>query len=373
MAKANLGIQRIHSLEISVFDAAPWVAYLAQGFGFQHVATSSGAAMEATGTRRHLVACGDIRLFLRESVYPGSPVRRYLERHPEGISRINFLVQDIEATESQLLERNATPTEFVLTEESQAGPWRSLCIATPLGDVEFAFVQAPAGADLIPPGMDRIAAFDSKYNPAGLTAIDHLTTNTRTLMPTLAFYEHVMGFSRCWDVQFHTEDFRIGVGSGLKSVAMEDVHSGIKFVTNEPLRPRFAESQIQLHVDTNRGPGIQHVAFGVSNVIKAVEHCRTNGVFFMPTPPEYYQALPARLGTQGVPNLTQSLQEIERLGILVDGDKNGCLLQAFCHDQSVQFRRPHAGPVFFELVERCGCQRFGEGNFRALFEAMQRC
>lgn len=372
MAKAGLGIQRLHSLEISVFDAAPWLTYLTRGFGFQHLATSGGAATESSGTRRHLVACGDLRLFLHEPAYPGSTVRRYLERHPEGISRINFLVQDVEATEAQLLERHATVTDFIHAEESSKGAWRSLSIATPLGDVEFAFVQTPSGVDLLPPGMDRVASFDPKHNPAGVTGIDHLTANTRTLMPTLAFYEHVMGFSRCWDVHFHSEDFRPGVGGGLKSVAMADETGGIKLVTNEPLRPRFAESQIQLHVDTNRGPGIQHVAFGVSDMMKAVEHCQANGVFFMPTPRSYYQSLPGRLGAQGVPSLSQRLDDLEKHGILVDGDKSGYLLQAFCEDQAVHFRRPHAGPIFFEFIQRCGNQRFGEGNFRALFEATHR-
>jgi 4-hydroxyphenylpyruvate dioxygenase len=92
----------------------------------------------------------------------------------------------------------------------------------------------------------------------------------------------------------------------------------------------------------------------------------------MPTPKAYYESLPGRLGSQGVPSMAMSFEEIERLGLLVDGDKSGYLLQAFCQDQAVQFRRPNAGPVFFELVERSGSKRFGEGNFRALFEAMQR-
>ncbi|HKQ50173.1 MAG TPA: VOC family protein [Phycisphaerae bacterium] len=372
MGKATLGIERLHSLEISVFDSAPWVAHLTDGFGFQHLAKSTGAAEEAGGTRRSWLRCGDVGVFLNEPAYPGSPVRRYLERHPEGIARVNFLVQDIEATEAQLLERNAAATDFIRSEDTPAGPWRTLAIATPLGDVEFAFIQTPDAADALPPGMERLDTLDAAYNPLGLAGIDHLTANARTLMPMLAFYEHVMGFSRCWNVQFHTEDFRPGVGSGLKAVAMEDAASGIRMVTNEPLRPRFAESQVQLHVDTNRGPGIQHVALAVADMSKATGHCRSNGVSFMPTPKAYYQALPGRLGAQGVPSLSLSIEEIERLGVLVDGDKSGYLLQAFCQDQAVQFRRPNAGPIFFELVQRCGSQRFGEGNFRALFEAMQR-
>lgn len=372
MAKASLGIKRLHSLEISVFDAAPWVAYLTGGFGFQNLATSTGAAAEVSGTRRSWLRCGDVGVFVNEPAYPGSPVRRYLERHPEGISRVNFLVQDVEATEAQLLERNAAATDFIRSDETTIGPWRTVSIATPLGDVEFGFIQAPSGVDVLPPGMERVSSFDPNLNPIGLSGIDHLTANTRTLMPMLAFYEHVMGFSRCWNVQFHTEDYRPGVGSGLRAVAMEDAASGIRMVTNEPLRPRFAESQVQLHVDTNRGPGIQHVAFGIADMGRAIGHCRSNGVGFLATPRSYYQAVPGRLGALGVPSQALSMDEIERLGVLVDGDKSGYLLQAFCQDQAVQFRRPNAGPIFFEFVQRCGSKRFGEGNFRALFEAMQR-
>ncbi len=372
MAKTSLGIQRLHSLEISVHEAGPWLTYLCQGFGFQHIGVSGGAAMEATGTRRHLLACRDLCLVVQESVHAGSAVRRYLEKHPEGISRVNFLVQDVQRVEGSLLERNATPVDHVRREQAGSGWWKHLAIATPVGDVEFGFVEIEGDGTPIMPGMEPCGSFDPLHNPLGLMGIDHLTANTRTMMPVIAFYEHVMGFSRCWDTAFHTEDICPGVGSGLKSVAMGEGVSGIKLATNEPLRPRFGESQVQLYVDMNRGPGVQHVAFAVADLARAVEHCRTNGVLFMVTPPRYYEQLEARLASQGVGQVGASAQVLQQLGILVDGDKRGYLLQAFCQDQGVQFRRPHAGPLFVELIQRCGSQRFGEGNFRALFEAARR-
>jgi len=191
-------------------------------------------------------------------------------------------------------------------------------------------------------------------------------------MPVIAFHEHVLGFARCWDVSFHPEDIHPGVGGGLKSVAMADETGRTRLAINEPLRPRFAESQVQLHVDTNRGPGIQHVALGVGDLFGAVEAARQNGVQFMATPREYYDVLPARLANQGVGNVAHNMADIRRLELLVDGDKSGYLLQSFCQDQSIQFGRPQSGPLFIELIQRCGCQRFGEGNFRALFEAARR-
>lgn len=371
MAKASLGIERIHSLELSVYDAAPWLAYLTQGFGFQHIGVSSGAALESTGTRRHMIACGDMSLIVQEAVHAGSTVRRYLEKHPEGISRVNFLVQDVARTEELLLERSATAVDHVRDDIAGDGRWKHIAIATPLGDVEFAFVEIAGLTNRLAPGMESCGQFEASVNPLGITGFDHLTGNTRTLMPVIAFYEHVMGLTRRWDVAFHTEDFRPGVGSGLKSIAMGDEAGGFTLATNEPLRPRFEQSQIQMYVDMNRGPGIQHVALAVADIGKAVEHARRQGVGFMLTPPAYYDQLPGRLSAQGVPQLGHSVDDLRRLGVLVDGDKTGYLLQSFCQDQATQFRRPHAGPVFVEMIQRCGCGRFGEGNFRALFEATQ--
>jgi 4-hydroxyphenylpyruvate dioxygenase len=371
MAKASLRIQRIHSIELSVHEAGSWLGYLTRGFGFQHVAVSSGPAMEATGSRRHLLACGDVRLVLQEPVHGGSAARRFLDRHPEGISRINFLVEDVQKAEEILLERNATCTDFIQGETLPAGQWRELSIATPLGDVEFTFVESPDASLLSMPGLETCAAFDAQHNPLRIVAIDHLTAHVRTLMPVLAFYQHVLGFKRFWDVRFHTEDLQPGVGSGLTSVVMCDEKSGIKLATNEPLRPRYAASQVQLHVDVNRGPGIQHMALGVASLTTAVEQARTAGVQFLPTPATYYTALAGRLQAQSIPDPRESIEDLATAGALLDGDKDGYLLQIFCRDQASQFGRPTAGPVLLELVQRSGSKGFGEGNFRALFEAMR--
>jgi len=372
MATSNLGIRCLHSVELCVHDAGPWMDYFTKGFGFQHVAVSTGKAIEETGTCRRLLRCGDVCLVLQAVVHTGSFVKHYLERHPEGISKVNFLVRDVNATEERLIERHATPTGFIETTQAGSAAWSQLSIATPLGDVEYCFVETSDESGLLMPGMEPCGSFDAAHNPLGLTGIDHLTSNMRTLMPVVAFYEHVLGFARFWDVQFHTEDFKRGVGSGLKSVVMWDEESGVKFANNEPLRPRFDQSQVQLFVETNRGPGIQHIAFHVGDIMRAVDHCRAAGLQFLPTPQSYYKVLPGRLKARHVDGLDHSLEEIEKREILADGDKDGYLLQIFCKDQVVQFRRPNVGPLSIEMIQRCGCQGFGEGNFRALFEAMAR-
>ena len=366
---ATLDIQRIHSIDISAHESGSWLAYLTRGLGFQHVATSTPQAIEKTGTRKQLLAAGDVRLVVQEPVHAGSPIRRFLEKHPEGISCVNFLVSDARATEEQLLEKHATCTDFLMTDRTERGEWKQINIATPLGDVEFAFVQTADPQRITLPGTQSCGDFDPAKNPLGITEIDHLTSNVRTLMPVIAFYEHVLGLRRVWDVRFHTEDVRPGMGAGLTSVAMRDVISGIRFVNNEPLRPRFDSSQVQMHVDTNRGPGLQQIALGVGNLVDAVGKASSSGVQFLPTPPTYYQLLPRRLAAMGVSALDGMLDKLAAHGILVDGDRNGHILQIFCRDQATQFGRPSAGPLLIEMIERRGCQGFGEGNFRAIFEA----
>jgi len=370
MAKANLGIQRVHSVELSVHDAAPWLRYFTDGFGFQLIAASTGPDVEQTGTRRRLLRCGDVCIVVAERVHGASRVERFLGQHPEGVSRVNFLVHDIETTEQTLLERHATPTGHTTTQSIGDGEWREFCIATPLGDVEFCFVACSDSSGELMAGMEPDGLFDAGRNPLGLLGFDHMTSNMRTLMPTIAFCEHVMGFQRCWDVHFHTEDIRPGVGTGLKSVVMWDEQSGVKMALNEPLRPRFNQSQVQMCIDSNRGPGIHHLAFEVDDILQAVDYGRQRDVEFLTTPRAYHRALPARIKARKIEGVTQSIRDLESRGILLDGDADGYLLQAFCRDHSVQFDHANAGPMFLEIVQRCGSKGFGEGNFRALFEAM---
>ncbi|MCA9255699.1 MAG: VOC family protein [Phycisphaerales bacterium] len=368
MARATLGILGIHSLELAVRRAEPWLSFLTRGFGFQLVASTTGRQVEATGTRRRLLRCGDIRIVLAEAIHGGSEIRNYLERHPEGISTVRFRVDDADQAEKMLIERHATPTGTVRTENFDNSTWRETVIATPLGIVNFAFVQHDAVDSNLMPGMEPAGRFDKSHNPAGLVGLDHLTANVRTMMPVLAFFEHVLGFERFWDVSFHTEDIRPGVGTGLKSVVMWDESSGVKLATNEPLRPRYHASQVAACLDANRGPGVHHFAFNVSDILTAVDVALDADVSLLPMPPAYYADLPKRVTSQGIKGFTTPIDELARRNILLDGDATGHLLQAFCRDQSEQHE--DAGPLVIELTQRSGAKGFGEGNFRALFEAM---
>ena len=153
---------------------------------------------------------------------------------------------------------------------------------------------------------------------------------------------------------------------------MWDPQSGVKFANNEPYRPNFKASQINVFHEEHRGDGVQHVALTVSNIVHAVRGLRERGVEFMPTPKAYYDALGSRLASLGVGALDEAVSELEENQILVDGDGPGrYLLQIFLKDSAGLYASPEAGPFFYEIIQRHGDSGFGAGNFRALFESIE--
>ena len=152
---------------------------------------------------------------------------------------------------------------------------------------------------------------------------------------------------------------------------MWDEHSGIKLANNEPYRPSFKASQINVFHEQHRGDGVQHAALSTPDLLHAVRELRARGVVFMPTSHCYYEALPERLAGLGI-TLDEDPAELEQLEILVDGVGPGkYLLQSFLKDSAGLYGAPEAGPFFFEIIERKGDQGFGAGNFRALFESIE--
>ena len=146
----------------------------------------------------------------------------------------------------------------------------------------------------------------------------------------------------------------------------------MKFATNEPLRPFFRDSQIAKFVEENGGNGVQHIAFAVSNIITAVEELQRRGVEFLATPESYYRDLPERLAKLGITNVKEELAELERLQILLDGANDKYMLQIFMREAAALYDESRAGPFFYEIIQRAGDPGFGYGNFRALFESIER-
>jgi 4-hydroxyphenylpyruvate dioxygenase len=194
------------------------------------------------------------------------------------------------------------------------------------------------------------------------------------MQPIIAWYRDVLGFEPFWDISFHTQDVakERASGSGLRSIVMWDPESGVKFATNEPLRPYFRDSQIAKFVEDNQGNGVQHVAFAVSNILWSVEELKHRGVDFMETHPAYYRDLPDRLAKLGITNVKEELKELERLQVLVDGANDKYMLQIFLREAATLYDDQRAGPFFYEIIQRAGDPGFGYGNFRALFESIEK-
>jgi len=178
-----------------------------------------------------------------------------------------------------------------------------------------------------------------------------------------------------WKVAFHTSDVDPDrhTGSGLKSIVMWDPASGVRFANNEPARPFFKASQINIFNEELGGDGIQHVALSIADILGGVRGLRAGGVTFMPTPGTYYDMLPDRIKTSGIGTIDEDLKVLRELEVLVDGDHHHAyMLQIFLKEASGLYGDRTAGPFFYEIIQRKGDRGFGAGNFRALFESIER-
>ena len=298
----------------------------------------------------------------------------FLQRHPEGIGRLAFEVKDLETALSNLEARGATPIHGIQSVTTPDGTLRYFDITTPFGETTWRFLTRDG--DILDPTIKRYETPQGGQNRFGFKVIDHITSNFRTMSPALLWMEHVMGFEQYWDVQFHTSDLAPDAtsGSGLKSVVMRDPHSGLKFANNEPKRPFFTASQIQLFVNDLRCDGVQHTALALSDgIVPTIHELQKRGVPFLNTPDSYYELLPNRLKSIGVDEIDEDIDELHPLGILVDGRAHKkYLLQIFLQEAAAIHEDKSAGPFFLEIIQRKGDPGFGEGNFRALFESIER-
>jgi 4-hydroxyphenylpyruvate dioxygenase len=326
----------------------------------------------ARGEDGYLFVAGQAPFICRTPKDADSEAGRWLRRHPDGVSRLALRVKDLQHARRTLAERNATfiQGDIVADEDFRGEPYRHFDIASPLGDVRFRFVERSDRA--YPPGIVVHPGMEQK-NPFGFRSIDHVTSNFLTIGPHVAWLRDVLGFSEYWRVHFHTGDRKgQGGGSGLASIVMWDPESGIKLANNEPASPNYEHSQIYKFCEMNAGPGVQHVAFGVPSIQPTVEGLRRSGIDFLDTPAIYYDMLPERLARQKVTNFDENIEHLKKLGILVDGADDRYLLQIFMVEGGVMYDSDEAGPFFYEVIQRCGAPGFGEGNFRALFEAIER-
>jgi 4-hydroxyphenylpyruvate dioxygenase len=368
---SGVGITGWDSYEFIVADLERSRRFYTDQMGVPEVARLEPRVAAERGEDGVVFAAGKARVVCLSPTQKGSRADRWLRHHPDGVSALSFRVRDVDHARGALVERGATLVKEVVSERDGEGrPVRWFEIATPLGEVRFRFVER--GHDALPVGFRPIAAAE-RANPYELQVIDHVTSNFLTLEPFVSWLRDVMGFEEYWRVHFHTSDVRGGSGgSGLASTVMWDPGSGIKFANNEPAAPNYEASQIFTFVESNHGPGVQHVAFHVPKIVPAVEGLRRSGIEFLDTPATYYDMLPARLASRKVTTFKEDIEMLKRLGVLVDGEDDRYLLQIFMVEGGVMYDDSQAGPFFYELIQRRGARGFGEGNFRALFEAIER-
>ena len=368
---SGLGIVGYDGYEFVVADAERSRKFYTEMMDVPEVARLDEAVAAERGEDAVMFRAGKAQCICVTPRDRGSASDRWLSRHPDGVRTVGLRVRDIDHTRRVLSDRGATfYSETVDRHDDQGRPYRHFDIATPLGEVRFRFIER--ASDALVPGFSLIEPGDQR-NANGFQIIDHITSNFLTLEPHVTWLRDVMGFEEYWGVHFHTADINpASGGSGLVSKVMWDPESGIKLANNEPVAPNYESSQIYTFVEANNGPGVQHVAFHVPVIAPAVENLRRSGIEFLDTPDTYYDMMPRRLEDQKVTNFNEDISELKRLGILVDGDSDRYLLQIFMVEGGLLYDDSSAGPFFYEVIQRKGARGFGEGNFRALFESIER-
>jgi len=345
-------------IEFYVGNAKQAAHYYATTFGF----TQTAYAGLETGVRdraSYVLEQGKIRLVLTSALTGDSPISEHVLRHGDGVKDIALEVPDAAKAYQQAIAAGArSALEPTVTEDS-FGQVRRSAIYT-YGETIHSFVERMDYAGVFLPGFKPVEeASAARARGVGLAAIDHIVGNVELgkMDEWVKFYEKVLGFTQI----IHFDDEAISTEySALMSKVMQGGHGKIKFPINEPAQGR-RKSQIQEYLDYYDGPGVQHIALITGDIIATVRQMQEQGVQFLPGLSSYYDELEGRVG-----KIDEDICELQKLGILVDRDDDGYLLQIFT--KNVQDRPT----VFIEVIQRKGARGFGEGNFKALFEAIER-
>jgi 4-hydroxyphenylpyruvate dioxygenase len=286
----------------------------------------------------------------------------HVKKHGDGVKVIALWVEDAKSAFEETVKRGAKPFMDPTIEKDEHGETVRAGIYT-YGETVHMFVERKNYHGTFLPGFVK---WESDYNPApvGLKFIDHMVGNVGwgEMNTWVKWYEDVMGFVNFLsfdDKQIHTEY------SALMSKVMSNGNGRIKFPINEPAKGK-KKSQIEEYLDFYEGSGVQHIAVATDDIIKTVGELKARGIEFLPPPPQaYYDEIPARLGVHR-DMMKEDIKELQRLSILVDADEEGYLLQIFT--KPVEDRPT----LFFEIIQRMGARGFGAGNFKALFESIER-
>jgi 4-hydroxyphenylpyruvate dioxygenase len=342
-------------VELWVGNAKQAAYYYDHAFGFAPVAYAG----PETGVRdraSYVLAQGEIRLVLSTALREDHEIAHHTGRHGDGVKDIALAVPDATEAYRQAVQRGARGVVEPHVVEDDFGRVELAAIAT-YGDTIHSFVNR---ADYAGPYLPGYRAIENEPRAGvGLVAIDHCVGNVELgrMNHWVEFYERSFGMTEM--IHFSDEDISTEY-SALMSKVMTDGQGKVKFPINEPAEGK-RKSQIEEYLEFYSGPGVQHVAMATSDIVGTVEALQQRGVRFLNTPDAYYEDVPERVG-----EIDEDYADLRRLGILADRDDDGYLLQIFT--KTTQDRPT----LFFEMIERHGARGFGDGNFKALFEAIER-
>jgi 4-hydroxyphenylpyruvate dioxygenase len=342
-------------IEFYVGNGKQAAHYYQSAFGFQLV----GYRGPETGVRdraSYLLAQGKIRLVLTTPMSPEGEIAEHVRKHGDGVRDIALWVDDARDAYAIAVERGAESAYEPRAMRDDTGEVVVAGVKI-YGDTIHSLVERRNYRGLFLPGFQpRTPLYQAE--PAGLLYVDHCVGNVELgkMNVWVGFYERVMGFKNL--ISFDDEDISTEYSS-LMSKVMSNGNERIKFPINEPAQGK-KKSQIDEYLDFYRGPGVQHLALATEDIIATVTALRDRGVEFLKAPTTYYAELQGRVG-----KIDEPIDKLEELGILVDRDPDGYLLQIF--SKPVEDRPT----LFYEIIERKGARSFGKGNFKALFEAIE--
>ncbi len=354
MSQNPLDLKRVHHIEFWVGNAKQASFFYRQAFGFSQIAYA-GLETHQRDHSSYALQQGEARFVMTTPLNSDHPMQQHLIRHGDAVHDIAFEVDDADAAYEEALRRGAESALEPHDLTDDHGTLRRAAIRT-YGETIHSFIS---NQDYEGPFMPGFVERRIETPSAGIRRIDHVVGNVELgkMNYWADWYTSVLGFERY--ISFDDKDISTEY-SALMSIVMSDDHSVIKFPINEPADGR-RKSQIEEYLDYNGGPGVQHVAMLTDDIIATVRRLKDNGVDFLEVPQTYYQELPSRVG-----EIDEAMETLSKLGVLVDRDDDGYLLQLFT--QPVEDRPT----VFFELIQRKGSRGFGKGNFKALFESIER-
>ena len=352
----HLGLQDVDFIEMYVGNAKQAAHYYQTVFGFEQVGYSGLETGKRDRTSIYLEQA-NIRLALTGALSSNSPISQFVARHGDGVKDIAMNVKDVETAYRESIKRGARSVEEPHEISDEHGTILKAAIAT-YGDTIHSFIDRTQYSGLFLPGFEERRS-NVSVEPVGVQFVDHMVGNVELgkMNEWVEFYRDVMGFTQY--ISFDDKDISTEY-TALMSKVMAGGRGMIKFPINEPAEGK-RKSQIEEYLDFYEGPGVQHIALLTGDIIETVTKLRERGLEFLHVPTTYYDDLQERVG-----EIDEPVDKLAELGILVDRDDEGYLLQLFTKPI---VDRP---TLFFEIIQRKGARGFGKGNFKALFESIER-